>query len=238
MANGKGPGASNSYGKITQREDLMKIRPNDPYFKRNEAHICSFFVKGVCNRGTSCPFRHELPKHDPSLAKQNIKDRYYGTNDPVAKKLLNKVGVASLTPPADPTVKTLFIGSVTEDITEDDLRHQFYLHGEMETIKLNPSSGCAFVTFATREGAERAAEAMHNNLFVSKNGIKIELRLNWAKPMDKSKQQQNQNNNNNDNNNSTSTTNTANLSFIGLSSTNPSQYPSMSATRIGAKTDR
>jgi len=122
IANGQGPAALNSYGKITQREELMKLKHQDPYFKRNEAHICSFFVKGTCNRGTACPFRHEMPKHDSELAKQNIKDRFYGNNDPVAKKILNKVGGTTLTPPADQSIKTLFVGSVTKDVTEDDLK--------------------------------------------------------------------------------------------------------------------
>lgn len=123
MAQGQGP---NSYGKITQKEELMKIRHQDPYFKRNEAHICSFFVKGTCNRGTACPFRHEMPKHDSELAKQNIRDRFYGNNDPVAKKLLNKVGAVTLTPPADQSIKTLFVGSLTRDITEEDLRYVIF----------------------------------------------------------------------------------------------------------------
>ena len=49
--------------------------------------------------------RHELPE-DNDLTHQNIRDRYYGTNDPVAKKMLNRVrgGNTALTPPEDKTV--------------------------------------------------------------------------------------------------------------------------------------
>jgi hypothetical protein len=50
-------------------------------------------------------FRHELPE-DNDLTHQNIRDRYYGTNDPVAKKMLNRVrgGNTALTPPEDKSV--------------------------------------------------------------------------------------------------------------------------------------
>jgi pre-mRNA-splicing factor RBM22/SLT11 len=34
----------------------------EPYYERNKARICSFFVKGTCNRGELCPYRHEMPK--------------------------------------------------------------------------------------------------------------------------------------------------------------------------------
>jgi hypothetical protein len=37
---------------------LEKLRRKDPYYKRNLPHICSFFQKGTCNRGTLCPYRY------------------------------------------------------------------------------------------------------------------------------------------------------------------------------------
>ena len=54
---------------------LEKLYRKDPYYKRNEARICSFFVKGTCNRGDECPFRHEMPVQG-ELSKQNLLDRY------------------------------------------------------------------------------------------------------------------------------------------------------------------
>eukprot|EP01015_Nassula_variabilis_P032781 TRINITY_DN7724_c0_g3_i1.p1 TRINITY_DN7724_c0_g3~~TRINITY_DN7724_c0_g3_i1.p1 ORF type:complete len:212 (+),score=26.97 TRINITY_DN7724_c0_g3_i1:66-701(+) len=65
---------------------LEKIQRLTPYYKRNQPHICSFFLKGVCNRGDECPYRHELPVEN-DLSVQNFQDRFYGTSDPVAKKL-------------------------------------------------------------------------------------------------------------------------------------------------------
>lgn len=57
--------------------------------QRNQARICTFFVRGECKRGAECPYRHEMPTSGP-LSEQNIKDRYYGVNDPVAQKLLDR----------------------------------------------------------------------------------------------------------------------------------------------------
>jgi len=77
-------GRASSAGK----EMLKQLARTDPYYKRNRAHVCSFFVKGECTRGDECPYRHEMPANN-TLSHQNIKDRYHGTNDPVASKILN-----------------------------------------------------------------------------------------------------------------------------------------------------
>ena len=57
------------------KELLKKLARNDPYYNRNRPHLCSFFAKGTCTRGDMCPYRHELPKEDNGLQKQNIQDR-------------------------------------------------------------------------------------------------------------------------------------------------------------------
>lgn len=49
-----------------------------------------------------------------------------------------------------------------DDISEDDLRDQFYLHGELRSVKKVASRNCAFVTYATRAGAEKAADELAN----------------------------------------------------------------------------
>lgn len=99
------------------------------------AQLCSFFVRGACTRGAECPYRHEMPSTG-ELAEQNIKDRYYGTNDPVAKKMLNRLeNMPKLEPPEDKTITTLFIGGVTDEISEEDLRDKFYAFGELASVK-------------------------------------------------------------------------------------------------------
>jgi pre-mRNA-splicing factor RBM22/SLT11 len=80
-------------GKIqsTQSEMLKKLARKAPYYDRNKPHICSFWVKGECKRGEECPYRHEKPSDpDDQLSVQNIRDRFYGENDPVADKLMKR----------------------------------------------------------------------------------------------------------------------------------------------------
>ncbi|KAI3675945.1 hypothetical protein L1987_85541 [Smallanthus sonchifolius] len=167
-----------SYGKVRPNDTLLKLQRTTPYYQRNRAHICSFYIRGECTRGAECPYRHEMPVTG-ELSQQNIKDRYYGINDPVALKLLNKVGdMPALEPPGDESIRTLYVGGLDARISEQDLRDEFYSHGEIESIKMVVQKACAFVTYTTRQGAEKAAEELSNKLVVK--GLR--LKLMWGRP--------------------------------------------------------
>ncbi|CAK9165414.1 unnamed protein product [Ilex paraguariensis] len=167
-----------SYGKVRANDTILKLQRTTPYYKRNRAHVCSFYVRGECTRGAECPYRHEMP-NTGELSHQNIKDRYYGVNDPVANKLLNKAGeMPSLEPPEDESIRTLYVGGLDARITEQDLRDHFYAHGEIESIKMVLQRACAFVSYTTREGAEKAAEELVNKLVIK--GLR--LKLLWGRP--------------------------------------------------------
>ena len=61
--------------------------------------------------------------NDP-LSKQNLKDRYYGTDDPVAEKLMRQAAsMPKLSPPEDRTITTLYIGGLADVVQESDLRY-------------------------------------------------------------------------------------------------------------------
>lgn len=167
-----------SFGKMRPNDTILKLQRTTPYYKRNRAHVCSFYVRGECTRGAECPYRHEMPETG-ELSQQNIKDRYYGVNDPVALKLLGKAGeMSSITPPEDESIKTLYVGGLDARVTEQDLKDHFYAHGEIESIRLVLQRACAFVTYTTREAAEKAAEELSNKLVVK--GLR--LKLLWGKP--------------------------------------------------------
>lgn len=60
---------------------------------------------------------------DDPLANQNIKDRYYGINDPVADKMLKRAAaMPKLETPSDKTITTLYVGGLDDRIKEQDLR--------------------------------------------------------------------------------------------------------------------
>lgn len=177
------PGTSGSTGGKMQSDLLVKLARTTPYYKRNLPHICSFWVKGECKRGEECPYRHEKPTDpDDPLADQNIKDRYYGTNDPVAEKLLRRAAtLPRLDPPEDKTITTLYVGNIGEKILEKDLRDHFYQYGEIRSITVVSRQQCAFVTFTTRAAAELAAEGTFNKLIIQNRRLVIR----WGKSQGK-----------------------------------------------------
>lgn len=130
----------------------------DPYYERNKAKLCSFYARGACNRGDLCPYRHEMPKEENELSKQNILDRYHGTNDPVAAKILRKATQKTndLLPPDDQTITTLFLGNIPDSATENRIRSTFESYGSITNVHVVPSKNVAFVTFARRGSAEEA----------------------------------------------------------------------------------
>ncbi|ORX41115.1 cell wall organization and biogenesis-related protein [Kockovaella imperatae] len=147
------------------REMLKNLARSDPFYKRNRPHICSFFVKGECKRGAECPFRHELPEEN-GLQNQNMQDRYYGRNDPVAKKMLRQDAEnKGMKAPEDETVTTLLFLGLPET-TETDVRSAlvfscpFVKPVELKSLTIVEASHCAFVNFKTRDLAERTAEAL------------------------------------------------------------------------------
>lgn len=167
-------------GKLPSNSDMLKkLARTKPYYQRNRPHICSFYVKGECKRGEECPFRHERPRdpNDP-LSSQNIKDRFYGQADPVAHKLLDKYrSMRTLVAPEDRSITTLYIGGVQETVGEKELRDHFYQYGELRSVTVHPRQQCAFVQFADRDAAERAAEKSYDKLIIAGH----RLTVNWGK---------------------------------------------------------
>ncbi|CAH1400494.1 unnamed protein product [Nezara viridula] len=158
---------------------LLKLARTTPYYKRNRPHICSFWVKGECHRGEECPYRHETPTDpDDPLADQNIKDRYYGVNDPVAHKLMRRASaMPKLEPPEDKSITTLYVGNLSDKIGEKELRDHFYQYGEIRSITMVPRQMCAFIQYVNRHPAEMAAEKTFNKLIMGGRRLNIK----WGK---------------------------------------------------------
>ncbi|GAA5996190.1 Pre-mRNA-splicing factor ECM2 [Rhodotorula paludigena] len=167
-------GKADSAGK----ELLKRLARNDPNYKRNRPHICSFYAKGACNRGDACPFRHELPVEN-ELSHQNIKDRYHGNNDPVARKILGKhAGDAGLAAPADESITSLFFTSLPATATEDSIRNYFVDGGlpasHVRSVVLVAASKSAFVNFSSRQAAELAAERCAVGVTIEGQKVKVQ----------------------------------------------------------------
>ncbi|KAF9564384.1 hypothetical protein CPC08DRAFT_788981 [Agrocybe pediades] len=168
------------------KEMLKQLARTDPYYKRNRAHVCSFFVKGECKRGSECPYRHEKPA-DNELAHQNIQDRYHGKNDPVARKILSSHAESQgLKPPEDTSITSLFLSSLPSTSTELSIRtHVLRSLPSIQPTQLKSvvhieKTRCAFVNFKERSAAETAAQAWANGLEI--DGERIAIKWGRSKP--------------------------------------------------------
>ncbi|KAG8959246.1 Pre-mRNA-splicing factor slt11 [Tulasnella sp. 408] len=175
---------ANSAGK----EMLKSLARTDPYYKRNRPHICSFFVKGECKRGTECPYRHELPEKN-ELSNQNIKDRYYGRNDPVAKKILRQnASTLGLQPPEDQSITSLFLTSLPEAATEQSIRAALVSSlpsvppTAFKSVVHVAKNRCAFVNFIDRASAEKAAEAWASGVDIDDTRASVKWGRSRPKP--------------------------------------------------------
>lgn len=151
-----------SQGDAPYHEALLRMARRKPYYERNRPKLCTFFARGECNRGDECPFvcvggagrpscrwhaltpplpslacSHEMPREtDDPLRKQNIRDRFAGTNDPVAAKILGRIQKtqSKLSAPRDSEIKTLWAGGLDAQTTEQEIR----CGGARRTLSLSP----------------------------------------------------------------------------------------------------
>jgi pre-mRNA-splicing factor RBM22/SLT11 len=179
-AEGENQESATPYGKVGRHPMLERLARKTPYYKRNEARLCTFFVKGACNRGNECPFKHELPKGG-ELANQKLRDRFHGENDPLAAKIMRRADdELTLMPPEDKSITTLYLGGLEPGVTEKDVRDKFYVHGEIRSLRMVKKQCCAFITYVKREEAEVAASQLHKNLELKGKRVNVM----WGKPQE------------------------------------------------------
>ena len=170
-----------------QLQDMARMEPR---YERNLPKLCSFFAKGECDRGSTCPFRHELPRdrNDP-MSKQNTKDRFYGTNDPVANKMIGRkrrqdeqyqrqIGADSSSKDGggdedDDIIKTTVYIRFQGDspypvVNEMDVRDAFYSFGEIVSIRIQNEKGQMFIEYTQHEAAELVIASMNRKEFMSR----------------------------------------------------------------------
>ena len=166
---------------------LKEMANMAPRYERNMAKLCSFFARGECNRGANCPFRHEMPRdrNDP-MSNQSTKNRFYGSSDPVANKILGrhrkreaeaKKADEDGFDKARATLYLRFRGEAPYPIlTEPDIRDKFYSFGEIISVRIQADKGQAFVEYTQPEATELAIASMNKQ-----NLLERELIVKWAR---------------------------------------------------------
>ena len=81
-------------------------------------------------------------------------------------------------PPADPNITSLFVTGVEDDLPEHAVRAFFTPFGAIRSIICSHRAHCAFINYAARESAEKAAEACQGKAVIQG----CPLRVQWGKP--------------------------------------------------------
>lgn len=81
-------------------------------------------------------------------------------------------------PPADQNITSLFVTGVEDDLPEHSVRGFFSQFGQLRSLICSHRSHCAFVNYATRAGAETAANACQGKAVIEG----CPLRVRWGKP--------------------------------------------------------
>ena len=87
-------------------------------------------------------------------------------------------GPQDILPPADQSIMSLFVTGVEDDLPEHKIRDFFTPFGKIRSLVCSHMSHCAFINYATREGAEAAAEALQGRAVIAG----CPLRVQWGRP--------------------------------------------------------
>ncbi|KAK0737403.1 hypothetical protein B0T21DRAFT_286519 [Apiosordaria backusii] len=81
-------------------------------------------------------------------------------------------------PPADPTIMSLFVTGIEDDLPEYKIRDFFKAFGKIKSLVVSHMTHCAFVNYESREGAEQAAAECKGRAVIAG----CPLRIRWSVP--------------------------------------------------------
>ena len=81
-------------------------------------------------------------------------------------------------PPADPTITSLFISGIEDDLPEFKIREFFAQYGKLRSLVCSHMSHCGYVNYSDRVGAEAAADALQGRAVIAG----CPLRVAWGRP--------------------------------------------------------
>ncbi|KAI9748099.1 MAG: Pre-mRNA-splicing factor slt11 [Lichina confinis] len=87
-------------------------------------------------------------------------------------------GPHDVIPPEDPTITSLFLTGVEDDLPEHELRSFFSKYGALRSVVCSHRSHCAFINYQSRAAAETAAAESQGKAVIAG----CPLRVQWGKP--------------------------------------------------------
>jgi pre-mRNA-splicing factor RBM22/SLT11 len=181
----EGRGGVEAYEKTDEkaRELLRRLANSEPYFKKQrrigpadgEGEGGSSASTALASKGPG-PIRTRDSRGTPSVGRGGRGGARGGRAFPSAAQL--PPTPQDILPPADTSITSLFITGVEDDLPEHKIRDFFSPYGKLRSLVCSHMSHCAFVNYATREGAEAAAEALQGRAVIAG----CPLRVGWGRP--------------------------------------------------------
>nr|VDD34629.1 unnamed protein product [Brassica oleracea] len=156
---------------ITSHDSIPRSNVNREYFAEE--------YERMTRAGLDCDSSFVKMRPNDTLMNLQRSEPHYGKNKPHVCSF-NTIAseTSTLEPPEDESIKTLYIGGLNSGkILEHDIRDQLYAYGEIQSIRILAEKACAFVTYTTRQGAEKAMQELSNRLVI--NGQR--LKLTWGR---------------------------------------------------------
>lgn len=189
----EGRGGVEEYEKTDEkaRELLRRLANSEPYYKRQRRLEAVEDSGGTSQGGEEGQKRISaapgpIRTHDsrttrggPSSARGPMRGRGGGRGGrafPSTAQL--PPGPQDILPPRDPNITSLFITGVEDDLPEHSIRTYFSPFGTLRSVVCSHRAHCAFINYATRQGAEAAAEACQGKAVISG----CPLRVQWGRP--------------------------------------------------------
>lgn len=160
------------------RELLRKLANSEPYYKKQRRIDASEGDRGGSEMTTSAPARQSIGPvrtHD-NRAREARGGSKTGRAFPGTAQLPPQP--RDWEPPRDRNVLSLFVTGVEDDLPEHALRTFFTPFGALRSLICSHRSHCAFINYATREGAEAAADHCRGRAIIKG----VPLRVTWGKP--------------------------------------------------------
>ena len=161
------------------RELLRKLANSEPFYKKQRRIEAAEGDKGGSELSASAENRRSIgPVRTPD-------SKSAGRGKPNAKSRAAFPGTTQLPPqprdwepPRDRNILSLFVTGVEDDLPEHAVRTFFTPFGALRSLICSHRSHCAFINYATREGAEAAAEHCRGRAVIKG----VPLRVTWGKP--------------------------------------------------------
>lgn len=185
-----GRGGVEAYEKTDEkaRELLRRLANSEPYFKKqrrigpaegeNAEGESSGSATALANNGPG-PIRTRDSRGATSSRGATRGGRggaRGGRAFPSAAQL--PPGPQDILPPADQSITSLFVTGVEDDLPEFKIRDFFSPYGKIRSLVCSHMSHCAFINYASREGAEAAAQALQGRAVIAG----CPLRVQWGRP--------------------------------------------------------